>query len=140
MKGSISWFVLCVAAALASCDSATSPGELYDVQGNWQLQSFALSGGTTVPVPDPGSYTVRFNADESVDIQADCNRCMGSYETDGRSLSFGPLACTRAFCGDDSLDSQYIAALETSSSFVRTGEGLNLNYSQGTMRFRTSAQ
>jgi heat shock protein HslJ len=89
--------------------------------------------GTSIPNPD--NYTVQFTAGGDVSVQADCNMCNGSYETEGSAISMGPIACTRAFCGPLSLFNQYTAALSTVSSFVRRGHELELTYSGGTMKF-----
>ena len=130
--------ILLAGWALASCDSGTSNSEVSELQGDWQLQSFALNDGRTVPVPNPEAYTVRFDADGSVNVRTDCNRCSGAYETEGNNIEIGLLACTVAFCGDASLDSQYTAAISGASSFVRNGNELLLSYSGGTMRFQVS--
>jgi heat shock protein HslJ len=130
--------ILLAGWALASCDSGTSNSEVSELQGDWQLQSFALNDGSTVPVPNPEAYTAQFSADGSVNVQADCNRCNGPYEIEGNNIDVGLMACTLAFCGDASLDSQYTAALSGASSFVRSGDELLLSYSGGTMRFQLS--
>jgi heat shock protein HslJ len=83
------------------------------------------------PVPDPENYTIRFDADGRVNVQADCNLCNGSYQTDGTGLTIGPLACTRAFCPPPSLGNLYTAVLGTTTSFQRTGEQLFINYAGG---------
>lgn len=119
---------------LSSCSTGTSPDELSEMQGNWELQSLQL-GGATVQIPNPESYTVRFNSDGSLDIRADCNGCFGSYETDGNSISIGTLGCTAAACLPGSLGTQYAAALSSASSFERSGAQLSITYAGGVMRF-----
>ena len=77
--------ILLAGLAFVSCDSGTSNSEVSELQGDWQLQSFALNEGSNVPVPNPEAYTARFDADGSVNVRADCNRCSGTYETEGNT-------------------------------------------------------
>jgi heat shock protein HslJ len=70
-----------------------------------------------------------------LDARADCNGCFGSYETEGISISIGPMGCTLAFCPPPSFDSQYTRALGSVSAFVRQGDELLLTYAEGVMRF-----
>jgi heat shock protein HslJ len=117
-----------------SCNTVTSPEELCQGQGAWQL--LELSNGTTVAIPHPEKYTIRFEPGGQVSVRADCNSCFGSYETDGNALSIDALACTEAFCGPLSLFDPYTAALSTVSSCVRQGDELELTHSGGTLKFR----
>jgi heat shock protein HslJ len=114
-----------------SCSSGTSPDELWQSQGVWQLTS--LGSGA---IPNPQNYTLRFSEDGSVAVQADCNRCFGNYETNGSAITIGPaLGCTRAFCGQASLSDEYIMALGSATSFTRGGNTLQITYSGGAMSF-----
>jgi heat shock protein HslJ len=116
---------------LASCSSGTSPDELWQAQGMWQLTSL---GGAAIP--NPQNYTLRFSEDGSVAVQADCNRCFGNYETNGNAMTIGPaMGCTRAFCGQDSYSNEYIMALGSATRFVRQGDTLEITYSGGVMGF-----
>jgi heat shock protein HslJ len=114
----------------ASCSSGTSPSELWQAQGRWELQSI---GSTTIPNPD--NYTLHFSADGSAQVRADCNTCSGGYETNGNAIAIGPLACTRAYCGEDSFFDAYVAGLTGASAFARRGETLELTSSGGSMTF-----
>ncbi len=38
-----SWMILLGGLAFVSCDTATPPSELSEVQGTWQLQAFELN-------------------------------------------------------------------------------------------------
>ena len=71
-----------------------------------------------------------------MNTKADCNQCNTSYQVDGETLTTGPLACTRAFCGDDSLSDEYIAALDSATSFANSGSDLLVAYDGGVLRFR----
>ena len=79
-------------------------------------------------VPDPERYTVIFRPDGSANLQADCNFLNVSYTVDGSSLTFdmfGPS--TLAFCGEDSLDQQYLALLGQVASFTLEDGRLKLS-------------
>lgn len=129
------WMILIAAWACTSCDSGASTSSLFEAQGRWQLQNFALDDGSTTEIPFPENYTIRFNADGNAQVRADCNLCTGDYQVESTTLTIGLLACTRAFCGPDSFDNQYIAALSSTSSYTRRGDELSLDYTGGAMRF-----
>ena len=133
-----SLIILLAAGLMAACESSTSTSDLSELQGVWELQAFELDDGSVQEVPDPQNYTLRFEADGSVAAKVDCNRCNGSYETEGNSITFGLMACTLAACLPGSLDQQFLAALGSVTSFVRTGAELSMRYAGGTMRFRVS--
>jgi heat shock protein HslJ len=121
--------------SFASCSSGTSPSEIWESQGVWQLQAI----GTTA-IPNPGNYTLQFSEDGRVQVRADCNNCFGGYETNGNAITIGPLGCTRAFCGEDSFFDEYVAALSSASAFVRQSNTLDITSSDGAMNFRVAQQ
>ena len=130
-----SLLLLLAGVVFVSCDTATIPSAVSDVQGQWELQAFELNDGSTVPIPNPEKFTAQFGADDSLNLTVDCNACNGSYEASGNSLSIGLLACTLAYCGNDSLDSTYMRALGSISTYARQGQELRMEYADGTMRF-----
>jgi heat shock protein HslJ len=137
-------FVLVVSAALllvlpgilvvAGCgNDDDAPTGLVAV---WQLQEFIPDTGAATTIADPTNYTVEFTDAGGASIKADCNRCSGSYTTDGSQLTFGaPMACTLAACGSDSYDGEFLAALATTSSYEIKDSQLYLRYEGGQMRF-----
>jgi heat shock protein HslJ len=67
---------------------------------------------------------------------AGCNRFSGGYEVDGDSLSFGPLAATKMFCGEDGVmeqEQRVFAALEATRSFTIDGSALTFVDEGGAM-------
>jgi heat shock protein HslJ len=62
-------------------------------------------------VPDPQNYTITFMEDGTIGIKADCNVVGGHYTLDEASLSIQLGPSTMAFCGEESLDQQYLALL-----------------------------
>jgi heat shock protein HslJ len=112
----------------ASCNTATSVEELAAIQGEWRLQRLQVGGGGAVNVPIPARYTARFEPDGAVNFQVDCNRCSGSYTTDGNAITIGPLlACTLASCPPWSLSGPYLQGLLSAQRYVRSGATLVLS-------------
>lgn len=62
-------------------------------------------------VPDSENYTLVFNSDGTYSIKADCNVGSGSYTLEGSDLTLSPGPMTLAYCGSDSLDTQYLSLL-----------------------------
>ena len=105
-----------------SCNTATSVEELAAIQGEWQLQRFQIGDGGVVNVPIPARYTARFEPDGAVNFQVDCNRCSGSYTTEGNAITIGPLlACTLAACPPGSLSNQCLQGLLNAQTWQRSG-------------------
>ncbi|GMR23550.1 MAG: hypothetical protein BMS9Abin37_1991 [Acidobacteriota bacterium] len=129
-------------ATLMACDtseSTTSPdNEIEDPTGAWALQSFQLGDGSSIPVPEPASYTLELGTTEAgrANIRADCNVCKGAYEISGSTITFGVMACTLAACAPDSLERDYLFALGSTSTYQRSGDTLSLTYDDGVLRFQ----
>ena len=64
----------------------------------------------TTTVPNPENYTITLNADDTLQGKADCNTFDGTYSREnGLIITLG--ASTLAFCGEASLDQQYLTLL-----------------------------
>ncbi|MEA3440932.1 MAG: META domain-containing protein, partial [Chloroflexota bacterium] len=77
-------------------------------------------------VPNPEIYTIIFRDDGAVNIQADCNMVGGTYNLEGSALKIELGPSTMAYCGDDSLDQQYLMLLDQVNSFGMEAERLKL--------------
>ncbi len=110
-------------------DALTGPSAV--TGGVWKLQSLETSV-LFVPVGRPENYTVEFRESGALAVKADCNSCSGTYTISGESLTIGALACTRAFCGEASLDTAFLAVLTNAASFGVTGPELRILSSKGT--------
>ncbi len=105
-------------AATANAAPAASDNPLAGTA--WRLvefQSMDDAVGTARP-EDPSLYTMRLNADGTVDMRLNCNRANGPWSAEpsadpsnGR-FELGPLAATRALCPPPSLDEQIAAQSE----------------------------
>ena len=82
-------------------------------------------------VPSPESYTLTFLPDGVVSIQADCNVVSGSYTLEGSQLSIEHGPSTLAFCGEESLDVQYLDLLTQVESYVLDNGQLVLGLENG---------
>ncbi len=91
----------------------------------WILDSIA-SGDAVSSVSVAADLT--FADDGAVSGSGGCNRFNGSYETDGSSLSFSPLATTRMACEDVVMVEELavLAGLEATASYSIDGSTLSL--------------
>ena len=83
---------------------------------------YYLLAPTTAP-------TLAFEDDTAVG-NGSCNQYFGSFELDGSSITFGPLASTEMFCADPGVMEQeaaYLAALQAVDSWTIDGETLTLS-------------
>lgn len=135
LKASLVVLVAGLTLAMIGCSSGTSPSEVYQMQGDWELQELG-----SVSVPNPERYSIRFLEEGTVDVGADCNGCGGIYQTNGNTINIQLQFCTAAFCGPASLDNEFKAALENATSYSRQGSNLILEYSGGRMVFEVGSQ
>ncbi|HIP71328.1 MAG TPA: META domain-containing protein [Anaerolineae bacterium] len=104
----------------------------------WQWTEFQdTAGKNDITVDNPENYTVTFLADNQVSIKADCNMVNGSYTLDGSSLTIQLGPSTMAFCGEESLDQQFLGKLGFVAAYVMDGDNLvmNLQADAGNMIF-----
>jgi heat shock protein HslJ len=76
-------------------------------------------------VVEPGTHpTAIFGVDGTLSGNGSCNNFSGGVETDGQSISFGPIASTMMACevGMEQ-EATYLAALENASSYEITRAG-----------------
>lgn len=122
-----------VGSIFAACEQTTLPSELFAAQGRWELQS--LDG---IQVSNPEHFTITFGPDGELGALADCNVCGGEYDVRGNGIFVEIQFCTEAYCGDGSLDQEYLEALANTTRYARQGEMLMLDYSGGTLIYQVS--
>jgi len=101
-----------------------APAATNTIQGVvWQWVSVAnQTTKETKTVPNPESYTITFNADGTLTGTADCNNFSGTYsQQNGFTIKLGPS--TMAFCGETSLDQQYLTLLSSVAAGGPDGAG-----------------
>jgi putative lipoprotein len=114
---------LLVVVALAACAPAATPTPANSITGIvWQWTSVTDAGQTTT-VPNSTKYTIIFNTDGTITGQADCNSFTGAWTQAGGGLTIKLGASTMAFCGEASLDQQYLALLSNVAAGGPDGAG-----------------
>ena len=100
---------LVVLAACASSAKSTQTASITGILWQWASVTNQTTKDTTT-VPSPENYTITFNNDGTLEGKADCNTFSGKYsQENGFSITLG--ATTMMYCGDASLDQQYLQLL-----------------------------
>jgi heat shock protein HslJ len=113
---------LIVVMMLAACAPAAAPSNsITGIVWQWTSVTNQTTKATTT-VPAPENYTIIFNADGTLTGKADCNNFSGTYsQTNGFSIKLG--ASTMAYCGETSLDQQYLQLLSSVAAGGPDGAG-----------------
>jgi heat shock protein HslJ len=97
------------ALTLAGCTTAGEPWQ--NITWEW-VQAARISDSTVFDVQDPGNYTIVFRPDGTFSGTADCNVMGGTYEWNPQgSFIIRPGPATLAFCGEGSVDVEYLLML-----------------------------
>jgi heat shock protein HslJ len=122
---SASWLAyLGIVILVAACTRAATPTPTNSIQGIvWQWTSVTnKTTSETIPVPNPENYTITFNADGTLEGKADCNTFTGTYsQENGFSITLD--ATSIMYCGDASLDQQYLQLLGSVAAGGPDGSG-----------------
>jgi heat shock protein HslJ len=111
-------------------EDVTSDADIVGVEWQWSLLVETEPAAQSV-VPHPENYTLVFQPDGTLDIQADCNVVSGSYILEGNALTIKLGPSTMAYCGEQSSDQQYLDLLGRVSSYTIENERLVLNLKDG---------
>jgi heat shock protein HslJ len=89
----------------------------------WQWLSVTeKSTGAKTVVPNPADYTISFYADGTLSGLADCNTFKGTYsQNNGFTIKLG--VTTTTYCGEASLDHQYLQLLDNVAAGGPDGTG-----------------
>jgi heat shock protein HslJ len=133
LLGFLGWKIIGNNDQTAGTAEAPAANPIQNVNWKWVSVRNQTTGEVT-EVPDPNLYTIIFNADGTLNGKADCNSFSGTYsQANGFIITLGPT--TMAFCGETSLDQQYLQLL---SSIVAGGPdgagGLALETAGGEQR------
>lgn len=79
----------------------------------WELTGYNNGRNAVQSVLAGTTSTATFGADGRINGSAGCNTYMGPYQSDGQSLTIGPLATTRMLCAQPVMDQEtaFLAAL-----------------------------
>lgn len=80
----------------------------------WQLQQIQYNNDTRLEPEFPENYLIQFSEDGTVSIKADCNQVQGTYEVTGSNIVIELGPSTLAACPPDSIDDEYLQALNSS--------------------------
>ncbi|MGD8804742.1 MAG: META domain-containing protein [Chloroflexota bacterium] len=117
----------------AEADQPVGPGPeeaMSNIVGvTWLWQAFQdQAQENDIVVLDPEKYSLTLQDDGTAAIQADCNRVNWSYTLEAGNLTFNTTGpSTLAFCGEDSLDQQFLTLLGNAVTFVVSDGDLVLN-------------
>lgn len=134
--------VLVTACTKQNQPAADAPPPIGGVRDLPQIEEYTwMWVGTVDPVqvlkPEtPQSYTLELREGRASG-KADCNRLSGSYTKGDRSLTFGPLAMTRAMCPPGSLGDKYAGYFQWIRTWFVRGDTLYMDMMAdgGTLRF-----
>lgn len=84
----------------------------------WQLIEIQSMDDQVYKPIEGELHTLQFELDGQLLVQADCNRGTGSWQQDANSITFSPIATTRAMCKPGSLDSRFLQNLSFTRSFI----------------------
>jgi heat shock protein HslJ len=115
-------------AAMPPADSGVTPppaDSAVALEGTeWVLSDL---GGQPVAVEGDRRPAFRLVADgHKVQGSAGCNRMMGTYQADGGSLKFGPLASTKMACPAMETETKFLSALGATTRYEIAGATLTL--------------
>jgi heat shock protein HslJ len=118
---------------LAACGTASSSDTITGIVWQWTSVTDRVTGEETT-IPNPESYTITFNEDGTLEGKADCNNFSGTYsQENGFAITLGPT--TLAYCGDTSMDTQYLQLLGSVAAGGPDGQrGLALETAGGAQR------
>lgn len=124
-----------LAAALCAAGCASPPAAPTLAGTSWQLISIASMDDRqgTLTLADPSRYTLTFGRDGSAAMRLDCNRGSAPWqatpgpEATSGSLSFGPIAATRALCPPPAIDARVLRDLPYVRSFLLRDGRLHLS-------------
>jgi heat shock protein HslJ len=99
-----------------------------DIEGtSWSVEQLAVDGSLVDPIE--GTVITADFEDGGVSGIASCNNYFGSYETDGDSITFGPMGTTLMAC-EDAVSAQeiaYLSNLGSADTFDVDGDTLTLS-------------
>ncbi len=102
--------IILLSVVLGACAGTSNDKSITEITWKWTSLEETEPAALSV-VPDPEKYSLLFNPNGSINLQVDCNIASGDYSLDGEVLSINVGPSTMAFCGEESLDLQFLELL-----------------------------
>ncbi|QRN82615.1 META domain-containing protein [Chloroflexota bacterium] len=123
-------FVLLIPLFIAACGSQQTDQLINDIDWQW-IEMVEAEPASQSLVPNPENYTLRLSTDSTLSITADCNMVGGSYTLAGSALNIETGPSTMAYCGEESLDQQFLGFLNNVESYAIEDGQLMLRLKDG---------
>ena len=92
------------------------------VNATWRW--IARAGSQPISVPSPDHYTIKFNANGTYALRADCNNGTGNYTVNATKVKIGAAnMTTKTYCGDASLDKTLASSLAAVTAYKMDASG-----------------
>jgi heat shock protein HslJ len=95
-----------------------NPPDMSIVGVKWVLESIQYSAVNLTPIVE--TFYILLYEDFSLDMEVDCNYCAGEYILGNNNsilFDYSTIACTEAYCGEDSWDDEFHDALNTATKY-----------------------
>ena len=117
---------------------ASYTAQSQDLAGSaWLAIGYNNGNQAVVSVTTGTELTANFGKDGNLTGNAGCNDYNGPYKVDGNKITIGPLASTMKFCNDPAgvmdQEAQYLAALQTASTYRIEGNSMELRTADGAL-------
>jgi hypothetical protein len=105
----------------------------------WILTAIHYSPTNIVDINRP--FSIVFKEDREADMVVDCNRCSYIYEiTADKEITFSTGKCTEAYCGVDSHDREFHAAINSAFRFIVEGNRLEIYFDKSGSKLLFTAE
>lgn len=105
------------------------PPDMSIVGVKWILESIQYSATNVIPINE--IFFILLKEDSRIEMEVDCNYCAGTYELGNNNFilfDYTTIACTEAYCGEDSLDDEFHAALNSATRYEVDGNRLRVYF------------
>ena len=106
------------------CKKAGFASDSQLVGVKWILKSITYSDSDDIQIEE--TFYLLFKDNGTFEAQVDCNECKGTYALDANNTisHIDHRSCTEAFCGDDSHDTKFHDALDSTWMYKIEGNCL----------------
>ena len=105
------------------------PPDMSIIGVKWVLESIQYSAVNVIPIQE--IFSILLKEDYSLEMEVDCNNCGGEYTLGNNNFilfDYSTIFCTEAYCGDDSLDTEFHEALNSATKYEVDGNRLRIYF------------